>query len=36
MLDTMNCISDLTTQANSMINNLQTGLADHTQLYDRF
>ena len=35
-LDTMNRISDLTTQANSMINNLQTGLADPTQLYDRF
>ncbi len=35
-LDTMNRINDLTTQANSMINNLQTGLADPTQLYDRF
>lgn len=35
-LDTMNRINDVMNTANNTLNNLQTGLADPRQLYDRF
>ena len=35
-LDTMNKINDMTNAANNMLNNLQTGIADPRQLYNRF
>ena len=35
-LDTMNKVNDAMNAANNTLNNLQTGLADPTQLYDRF
>ena len=35
-LDTMNCINDVMNTASNQLNNLQTGLADPRQLYDRF